>query len=377
MSELSCLFHIPYIIDPERNPSAPQIRPTMLRGAFEELGIDVYEISGSSSQRKAKINSAVKELREGKRFDFLYSECATIPTLLTDPDHFPHGGLADFRLFKECHAFGIPSGLFYRDIYWMFPDFDRQYGAIKAWLMKILYKYDLHAYSKYIDALFVPSEGFGSFMVSKVGIDLPTLSCLPPGCMVGHNLARAGSGLDGQLNILYVGGISGKGMYDMRELFSAVGSLDFARLVVCVREREWDSVKSYYEDYLAPNIEIVHKSGDDLKELYEWADLGALLFHPNAYRSFAMPFKVFEYLGMCLPMIASARTSVASLVKENGWGWDCDFNASSISLLLIKLQRDKSLLRMAARRCLDDRERNTWKARAVHVCAQLGVGNVC
>lgn len=377
MSSSTCLFHIPYRLDPERNPSAPQIRPIMLRDAFRELGLHVLEISGTSDQRKVLIDETIKEIKAGRRFDFLYSECATIPTLLTDPDHFPHGGFADFRLFRECRAFEIPSGLFYRDIYWMFPEFDQQYGALRARFMKALYRCDLRVYSRHINTLFVPSDEFGTFMKSSVNIDLPRMSPLPPGCAIGGSLARAGSVDDGRLNILYVGGISSEGMYDMRELFAAVSSLDFAQLTVCIRKKEWDSAKAYYSQYLSPNIKIVHRSGDDLETLYQWADIGTLLFHPNEYRSFAMPFKMFEYMGMCLPMIVSSRTLVASLVESENWGWSCNFEALSISRILTMLHENKKLLRDASQECLKSRIRNTWKARASQVCRQLEAGNAC
>ena len=48
-----------------------------------------------------------------------------MPTLLTEPHHFPTHPLLDFGFFRYVKKQGIPIGLFYSDIFWKFEDYGK------------------------------------------------------------------------------------------------------------------------------------------------------------------------------------------------------------------------------------------------------------
>lgn len=86
--EKRCIFHIPDYLDPDR-ASASQIRPRKMIKAFEQIGYRVDIVQGYGKQRKIKIEEIRRNVKYGVKYDFLYSESSTTPTLLTERHHLP------------------------------------------------------------------------------------------------------------------------------------------------------------------------------------------------------------------------------------------------------------------------------------------------
>ena len=162
-----CIFHIPNYIDLKRK-SASNIRPFKMIKAFQDIGYQVDCVMGYGKERKKSIKEIKKNIKNGVKYDFLYSESSTMPTLLTEKNHLPTYPFLDFNFFRFCKKHNIKIGLFYRDIYWKFDLYEKEVkNRLKSKSAILLYKYDLHKYRKLLDVLYVPSKQFIKYLPNK------------------------------------------------------------------------------------------------------------------------------------------------------------------------------------------------------------------
>ncbi len=91
-----CIFHIPWKLTIESNV-ASEIRPRKILKALEDIGYTVDIVWGNSKERKKSINKIKHRIDEGVKYDFLYSESSTLPTLLTGKHHLPLNPVLDFN----------------------------------------------------------------------------------------------------------------------------------------------------------------------------------------------------------------------------------------------------------------------------------------
>ena len=142
-----CIFYLPYKLEPH-GLGARMLRPRKMIKAFREIGYEVFVISGFSGERKKRIQEIKNRISNGEKYDFMYTESSTMPTLLTDPHHFPLHPFFDFDFFEYIKSQGIKIGLFYCDIYWKFDT----YGTDLPWWKKQAalkcYGYDIAQYKK-------------------------------------------------------------------------------------------------------------------------------------------------------------------------------------------------------------------------------------
>lgn len=361
-----CIFHLPLRVDPVGHPSGSHIRPLKMLNALSTIGYEVDIVMGDSRKRQKQIAELKKRIKNGVRYDFVYSESSTMPTALTDSDHLPRHPFLDLGFLGYCRRQGIPVGLYYRDAYWRFSEFDSNRRDWKQTLSRLFYRFDYWRYRNVLDKLFVQSKEFGDELSEFASI----VDLLPPGC----DAASAGDVMRGgepTIRLFYVGGISLGGAYDLRMLFEVVKALDEVSLTVCVREDDWGLVAGEYEPLLGPNINIVHASGPALAEYYEKADVGIMVFEPMSYRSLVMPVKLFEYLGNGLPILTIDGTAVANFVRENGLGWVVEYDAASIKSTLRNLADNPNAISEASGRCLEAAPLNSWESRARYVQESL------
>lgn len=360
-----CIFHIPNYID-KKSKSGSSIRPKMMMKAFEDIGYRVDCVMGYGRERKKAINRIKENVRNGVEYEFVYAENATTPTLLTEKSHFPKYPFLDFNFFKFCKKSGIKIGLFYRDVYWKFPIYKEEVSFVKRMISIPMFKYDLYMYKKYVDVLYLPSGRMGKYLNTPI-----LCKELPPGCVesLKEESESENTTKNRSINIFYVGGI-GK-LYDLTKLFKVVRSLEFVNLVVCCRENEWNEKKDYYAPYLNGRIKIVHRSGNELESCYEEADICSLFFESEEYRSFAMPIKLFEYLGHQKPIIATENTAAGEFVSENEVGWSITYGEAELKRLLEEIYEDREVLERMKNNIKDTLTRNTWKCRAMQVKKDL------
>ncbi|WP_104109339.1 glycosyltransferase family 4 protein [Arthrobacter sp. N199823] len=355
------IYHVPYPLNPE-GKSGSALRPMRMLEAFREVGYEVELVSGESKQRRGLIKALKARIAHGERFDFVYSESHTMPTALTDPDHLPRHPLMDVAFLRFCRRNGIKVGLFYRDIYWRFPDYKKGLNPLVHTGTRLLYNFDLLAYKFAVDKLYLPSMGMGKFVPH---FPAKKHEALPP----GGEINDAGHPGDNSVRLFYVGGLGS--YYNLHDCVRAVAASKNAFLTICTREDEWRQVQAGYEPLINDRIEIVHKHGSDLVPYYATSDICMLFIEPSIYRSFAAPIKFAEYIGFGKPVIVNEGTNVAEFVKANGNGWAIPFDQEALTTLLDDLAENPEKIAHVTDTALRIRADNTWAARARQVARQL------
>ena len=133
MKEKRCIFHIPNYID-KTSKSGSSVRPQMMIKAFEEIGYHVDYVMGYGKERKSQIEKIKRNIRNGVKYEFLYAENSTTPTLLTEKNHIPKYPFLDFGFFKFCKKYGIKIGLFIEMSIGNFHYISREFHLGKEWL---------------------------------------------------------------------------------------------------------------------------------------------------------------------------------------------------------------------------------------------------
>lgn len=349
------IFHIPLKID-QNLKSASQIRPKKMIKGFIEAGFDVDIVEGDTKKRAESIKYIKNNISKGIKYSFMYSESSTIPTMLTSHSHIPTHPFLDFELFKICNNSGIKIGLFYRDIYWVFPENTK---GIKNKIARVFYRIDLVFYNKYVDILFLPSLKMSEFI--PVEIKMP-IYALPPGSEIVETEIDYSEKND-KIEIFYVGGIGNH--YDLTMLCRCVTQVDNIHLTICCRPADWEKVESIYRPILNSNVEIVHASGRELDYYYNRADLCSLFVEPGVYREFAMPYKLLEFIGRGKPVLASKNTATADFVEKNNVGFCVDYNEKSLLDFLTSVTQ-QHLTDMRGH-IFEVAYKNTWRNRALEV----------
>lgn len=373
------IFHVAYRLDPEAK-SASGIRPLRMRQAFEAIGYRVIEISGRHPERRERIQRVREQIRNGLRVDFVYSENATAPTGLGEPVTPATSLTRDIRFLRFCRRSGIPVGLFYRDIYWNFPIFTEVVRWPLSAILRMLHRRDLRGYRRAGIDIYLPSMEMAEWVPI---VDPARFRELPPGCEIrdpGVGDEEAGSAAaavrpgeerprDSGLQLLYVGGLGDN--YRLHESVRAIAGREGVSLTICTREAEWQRREPEYRELMAPNIRVVHRSGEGLRELYDAANACLIAVEPILYWTFAVPLKLFEYLGNGKPVLASDGSFSGRFVREQGVGWTVPYGSAAFGELLDRLAADPAERRRAAERAREVRHEHTWEARARRVAADL------
>lgn len=353
------IFHLPLKINTQR-PSASQLRPIKMIHAFEELGYSVDLVIGTGKERKKAIREIKKRIREGRCYDFLYSESSTMPTLLTEKHHYPLFPFLDFSFFSYCKKHKIPIGLFYRDIYWVFNK-PKLFINPKDYIATFFYRYDLIKYNKLVDVLYLPSFEMAKYIPRVLTMKL---SELPPGVDNIISLENKPGHVENKnkpVSMFYVGGM-GK-HYDLKLLFRVLNRLPNLSLVVCCRKDDWIKVENEYAELISNNIHIIHKSGDELIKYYKNADLFSIFASQSVYRTFAVPYKLFESIGYGLPILATKGTWVGDFVKKNNIGAVCEYSEDELFQVLSNL----TTILPEKNKVLDVAKKHRWLDRAKYV----------
>lgn len=362
------IFHHPLPLD-YTSSVASAIRPIKMIQAFEEIGYDVFLITGFSNERRSKINELKLKIKNGGEYEFLYSESSTLPTLLTNNNRIPSFPFLDYSFFNYIKGNNIPIGLFYRDIYWKFTNELTLRSRIKYFFSEFFFKYDLKWYKKTVDKLYLPSLQMYDYIAEYFPKSI--VSELPP----GHNKKNTIKStcysyeIGNKLRILYVGGLSNH--YQMHNFFKAVSGMQHIEFTICTREVEWNKIKHEYTEFMSSNIRIVHKSGDELPELYKRCDVVSIFVKGSEYWSFAAPLKLYEYLGEAKPIIAVDNTLAGNFVDDNKIGWKIPYTSEDLSNLLEFIQAHPEELMEKALNCSAVSRVNTWEARAKEVESDL------
>ena len=363
-----CLFYLPYAL--EENPrGARMMRPLKMIRAFRDTGMDVTVISGVSAERREQIRAARSRILAGERFDFLYAEASTEPTLLTDPGHLPTHPFLDYGFFRFVKKHGIPVGLFYSDLFWKYDGYGAGLPGWKKRCALACYRYDIRQYEKLLDRFYVPDAETFSRVIGSAALARITAELSPGAENLAVPPAPARDFAERPLTVFYVGGLGGN--YQIAELVKAVRETEGTRLILCCRGEEWAREKAGLEPYLCSRVQVIHKGGEELGPYYDEADLGSLLFRRGSYIDMAKPFKAYEYLAHELPVLATEGTAAGRFAEENGTGWSIAYNAEEIGKVLREILAVPAVLQAKRENCAPVKQRNLWTCRAKQVTDDL------
>jgi len=361
---MEILFHHPGPVEPGGS-SGSQVRPWQMLRAFVALGYDVERVTGYGVERREKIRRLEKDIKKGRRFEFVYSESRTTPTLLTERKQIPIHPVMEFGFLRDLRNMGIPTGLFYRDIYWRFNGYTKTLAWWRRSLNRRLYQYDWWWYERMVDHLFLPSLGMARFLPNESFTE--HLSALPPGALIRDDISVTTNvkTLGRKLRMLYVGGVKPPS-YDLRPLFMLVKELRALELTLCCRRSEWEQSRHLYQDLISSRIEIKHLASDALAAEYVRSDVFPLVREPDEYLDFAVPVKLFEAMSFGLPLLALNGTEAARTVEQEGLGWVVG-DLDEAKERLVSLLQNPELVFAARQRSLDARPKHSWKMRAIQV----------
>lgn len=363
------LLYITFVDLDGKTSTGSSVRPQKMLEAFEEIGIKMKVLSGlktNRSKRRKNIEEIMQWLElEQPRFCYV------------EPPSGPFYDWKDLMLLKKLHRQKVPVGLFYRDAYWMFPE----YGAdgkevqllqrIKQTIIRQMQLRDLRVFRSSCDHIFFPSESMAAYF------DFSSQSALPPGCVLRQNVNWESTNAVKKdvLTYIFVGGAAKNyGTFLTMEAFEKANENGIiAKLIYVCPEEQWNRIKgkAYKKEY-AEWLSILHVSGDEgLTPLYEKADI-ALLTAPNTeYRDFAVPIKIYEYISFGKPVLVTNCHETEKVVLENQVGWSAPDNAQSVCEKIIFLYENQEEIYEKKRYCKEACVRNLWKNRAEAVIRVL------
>ncbi len=365
-----CIFHVPNHIDID-GKSGSHVRPRRMVEAFQSIGYHVDVVMGYGKERKNQIRDIKKEIIGGRKYDFLYSESSTMPTLLTEQNHLPLYPNLDFGFFKFCKKHGIKIGLFYRDIHWKFEKYKKEVSKIKQAISIPMYKYDLLMYKKLVDVMYLPS-----LQMQKQIEDyhFTNIKELPPGAIKNEEIVSQRRQYfekrqNGNLRLFYVGGV--QGIYDLTELLKEIHDKKYVYLTICCREKEWQQEYEKYAPYLTERIQVLHESGKTLEKYYLEADICSCYFKNSVYMDFAVPIKLLEYTSYVTPIIATKGTVAGKFIDKAESGFVISCKKGELGNLLDIIYEEQAVLVEKHRKAVQCLEENTWVKRAYQVQMQL------
>lgn len=356
------IFHLPMKIDINLH-SGSQIRPQKMIQAFKDIGYDVDIVMGYVKDRKNQIEKIKQNIKDGIKYDFLYSESSTMPTALTEKHHLPVSPFLDFNFFKFCRKNDIKVGLFYRDIYWVFNEYKKNIPLLKYLLAKYFYQFDLLQYKKSIDIFYLPSKKMYEYVPFRFTKEIISL----PPAVEKKDFTKSNK-VNHDLTFIYVGGISN--LYDLTIFSKIINSINEINFNLCIRKDEWEMIKNKY-NRLLKNIQIHHKNGNELAEIYTKSDVAVYFVKMNELWSFAMGVKLFEYISYKKPIIAVKGTAVGEFIEENNIGWVIDYDEKQLKKLIIHIQNNPSQIDEKIKNIEKIIPQHTWKARALKVQKDL------
>jgi len=353
---MNCIMHIPWKMIDE-SVAASEIRPRKMKKAFEDTGYNVFFITGTAAERNRQIKELKRRIELGENYDFLYSESSTLPMQLTESHHLPTHPLTDVKLFALAKRKGIPIGLFYRDFYWAFPEIHR-FGKIKTYYANFFHKLDLKIYNHYLNIIYFPGDQYDKLLKKiKYLDDKLEFHFLPSGVDLSYQHYDSPNNY-----FAYIGEIEPQ-RHNLKVLMQTFNLFPQYELRICIPEKSWEKNKSYYEQFLSPNIKILHLVNEEAQDFLSYAKYAFFYFPDDEYRNYALPYKLFEYVGHNLPIICNESDYSGALVKKLGIGYPIPHSVEALTEWLQNIPSEEDYKQMCAHIELIKKE-NSWQKRA-------------
>jgi glycosyltransferase involved in cell wall biosynthesis len=186
---------------------------------------------------------------------------------------------------------------------------------------------------------------------------------LPPGMTIIENNNPICINLP--VRCVYIGGIGNH--YKMAILFQAIKKSTKIEGYFSFRKDEWEKEKKFYKAEDIKNISIFHYDNESVAILYAQCHIGLIFVEPSAYRKFAIPYKLFEYLSYGKPIIATEGTAAGDFVKRWNVGWVIPYEKDMLVTLFALLSTNLEKIEECARNIEMIRKTNTWCSRTLKV----------
>ncbi len=358
-----CIMHIPWQLIDE-SVSASEIRPIKMLQAFQDNGYEVFFVTGDAKTRQLRINQLKQNLASGIKYDFLYSESSTLPMMLTDTHHLPTRPFTDLKLFSLCKRNSIPIGLFYRDMYWAFKGINR-FGLLKHWFSKGFHILDIYIYNLYLNVFFgtTPDREFMFDLLKPLKRSLPYYELYPGSVPLVQK-----SDLIPE-SFIFIGSIKPP-LYDLRVVLEAFVKFPHLKLTICTTKKNWELHSAYYEPFMSPNVEIVHLVDEEAQRIIGVSQYAFSYFPDDAYRNYAMPFKIFDYMSHDIPVICNENDATGTFVREAKTGFAIPHSKEALASFLSNLPSEEKYQELR-KHIAQVKTEHTWQKRAEFVASTL------
>jgi glycosyltransferase involved in cell wall biosynthesis len=328
--------------------SAPKVQIKFISAALARQ-THLETISGGRLGRAA---AGLRWLASGgpRRVGAVYVEAPSASVMPTD--------LAFMALMR---LMGRPVGVYFRDAYQLFREiYPRRYR--RQVLTDLIWRVTMPLTRGLATQQFVPSDGLAKVM----HLGRPIL--LPPGTEPGSPDLGAGH----KSLVAYVGGNAWADGFDtlvdaMTIVRSAVPDAQLLAVTSPMPQERMVQLPGW--------VEIRQAGRAELPALLRDARLCVIPRPITEYTNLAVPLKLWDYLSMGKPVVATEATETAKIIAASGGGIVTPDTSQGLATGLLKLLEDEELaVTMAARArafaCSPDA---TWDARAATILeAMLG-----
>lgn len=354
------LLYITYIDFTENPKSGSAVRPQKMYKAFLEHGVDVKLLECQQNKRKQR-KEKVKEILhwlDSNKPDICYIESPSGPIF----------NYIDLKLIKKVHKMGIPIGYFYRDAFWLFPEW-MNLGKLKNNVIIFMNKITLSVLKNNCDILYFPTKSAAELFDFAY---FKRVDMLPPAADIGNIKEDVVNEL--YKNCVYVGAVSETdGTFELLKAFTYLNDktdLNISLTIVC-REQEWEKINKSVDDTNCKWLRVIHASGKELASIYSKSDVALFPRQSDKYIDIAMPVKLFEYFSFGKPVIATKRIEPMKFIMENNCGLICNDDYKSIAKTIECFYRDEELQIRLKENVKKTAKNNQWVNRANKVMEDL------
>lgn len=358
--------------------SGSTLRPEKMKQGFKNIGYDVFSVEGSAKDRRTIIKEIKEHIKRGAKFDFVYIESINIPVALSDRNHKKVHPFLDFNFLSYLKNQNIEIGIFYRDIFWVFDSYKKAVPIYKRMITLPFFRRELRRFVDLSKYFFLPSIEMAEYFPIK--IESSKVVPLPAGFDEKlYNITEETSDkTKASFNLAYIGNVLPP-EHDIKNILSCANKLskgkkDNIKITVITNKEDYISGKEYYKSLdwdidKMKNVTVLHLWGDELKQVSGQFDIGLLLLNKCEYLTFAMPIKLFEYVGMGLPIITNKDTAYGKYIEKNQIGWAID--EDGLYDLIEYLHKNPEEFQEKRRNLLSFRMKNTWDERCRFVAKLL------
>lgn len=322
---------------------APKVRTYRMIEALAHYAW-VTVVTGTRSVRGAILRQSLGLLDQ---IDAIYLESGSSTATLTD-----------CWFLYQAHRRGIPTGIFVRDAYQLFPDLYPPAG-FKSRVLSLLYKISLRFYARSATVIFVPTSGLGQVVPGSRKV------LLPPGGIRGKGSVNPP---DVGHRIIYVGAA---GPHDGVEMLVAAfelvrATIADADLWLVMRPNE---VRHHIVTTVG--VHVLEASGEYLESLLQSAQVAVIPRVDTRYNRLALPVKLMDYLSQGLPVVVTKGSEAARVVEKAHAGLVTEHSATALAEALKFLLQHVAQRQEMSRNAVSYISENLWADRAASVLATL------